>query len=84
MAPQDLADPALLADAWIPPLEAVAHLPRIELGQEEVDAVGHGRPASAGGVQARGTVVACHGGSLVAVGEVTDSLFRPKKVFTGE
>jgi tRNA pseudouridine55 synthase len=56
--------------------------PGLDPGQ--VVSVGHGRPAPAQGMWAQGPVVASHGESLVAIGEVNASDFLPKKVFTRE
>ncbi len=79
---RELDDAGRVARAWISPLEALAHLPRVELDGAEVGAVAHGRPVPAAG--ADGPAVASSGDRLVAVGEVTGSLFRPRKVFAGE
>jgi tRNA pseudouridine55 synthase len=84
VALDELTDPGRVAQAWIPPLTALAHLPRLELDPGQVVSVGHGRPAPAQGMWAQGPVVASHGESLVAIGEVNASDFLPKKVFTRE
>ena len=43
--------------------------------------VRHGRPVAVGGAWGEGPVIAAHEDALVAVGEVRDGRFRPKKVF---
>jgi tRNA pseudouridine55 synthase len=68
-------------DVWMTPLEALAHLPRVELSSAEVAAVRHGRPVPAVGGGPTGPAAATFGDRLVAVGEVTGTLFRPRKVF---
>jgi tRNA pseudouridine55 synthase len=82
IAVSGLDDAGRLAGAWISPLEALAHLPRIELSGAGLAAVGHGRPVPA--EEPDGPAVASSGDRLIAVGEVTESLFRPRKVFAGE
>jgi tRNA pseudouridine55 synthase len=78
---EGLQDPDRFSRAWIDPLYAVGHLPRLEVGAAEVTELQHGRSVSADGSWDRGPVIAAHGEVLVAVGEVRDERFRPRKVF---
>jgi tRNA pseudouridine55 synthase len=78
---EGLQNPDCLSEAWIDPLDAVAHLPRIEVGAAEVAELQHGRPVMADGDWERGPVIAAHREVLVAVGEVRDARFCPRKVF---
>jgi len=77
----DLADELAVADAWIEPADAVAHLARIETDAESVQALLHGRAIVAGSDAPEGVTAATHGGRLVAVGNVVAGAFRPRKVF---
>ncbi len=69
------------ADAWVRPISALAHLPRMELTPDQAAIVSNGQrvPTSA----ADGDSVACAlpGGEIVAVGEIRHGMLRPKKVF---
>ncbi len=78
-----LEDPAAVGEAWIPPLEALGHLPRVSLQPEDAALLRHGRavPAPEAGLP-RGTPLALEaGGALVAVGSLEGGEIRPKKVF---
>lgn len=78
-----LDDREAVAAALISPLEALAHLPKIDLDDDEVERVGHGQALSAGD-RAIGSdvVVLADGGLLVAVAERDGASLRPRKVFT--
>lgn len=78
-----LDDRGAVAAALISPLEALAHLPKIDLDDDEVEKVGHGQALSAGD-RAIGSdvVVLAAGGRLVAVAERDGASLRPRKVFT--
>jgi tRNA pseudouridine55 synthase len=78
---EGLQDPDGVSGSWIDPLDAVSHLPRLEVGAAEVTEIQHGRPVMADGTWERGPVIAAHRGVLVAVGEVSDARFCPRKVF---
>jgi tRNA pseudouridine55 synthase len=77
-----LGEPEAVAAAWIPPAEALAQLPRVEVAEEAAAAIAHGKavPAPAGGGE--GAVVAVTaGGELLAVAEARGGLLHPRKVF---
>ena len=75
----DLADPARVAEAWLTPVQALAHLPRLELDEQGSRDLAHGR-AVATTLPEGGPAIACLADTLVAVGSVRDGRFRPKKV----
>ncbi|HEX8692117.1 MAG TPA: tRNA pseudouridine(55) synthase TruB [Longimicrobium sp.] len=78
-----LADAERVRAALIPPLEAVAHLPRITIDELAAEDVRHGRAVRAGEADAaEGTVaLASPAGELLAVGEAAGGVVRPRKVF---
>jgi tRNA pseudouridine55 synthase len=79
---RDLA-PGSLAEAWIEPAEALVHLPRVEVGEEDVArlATGQGMTAPEALAEAAGPVAVVHGNELVAVATVAGGRLRPRKVF---
>jgi len=81
MAPDDLTDEARVAEAWIDPLRALGHLPRVDVDGAAAADLGHGRAVPVEGIADGGPAAAAHAGTLVAVGEVRDATFRPRKVF---
>jgi len=78
----DLADPALVMDAAVEPLAALAHLPALEVDGAAAARLAHGQavelPTAAPGT---GVVAVAHEGALVAVGEAAEGVIRPRKVF---
>lgn len=80
VAPDALADAEALARALIPPLAALGHLPRLEVDDEGAADLVHGRRVAAAGLADAPTALAALGPTLVAVGEVRDGLFLPRKV----
>jgi tRNA pseudouridine55 synthase len=77
-----LDDPDAVREAWLTPAAALTHLPRVEVGGEELAALTYGRAIPAGERAPEGAPVAitCQG-QLVAIGEVEHELLRPRKVF---
>jgi len=75
-----LSDPSRVAGAAVPPLEALAHLPTLEVDSASAGRLAHGQvvelPEPAAGV-----VAVAHEGALIAVGEADEGVIRPKKVF---
>jgi tRNA pseudouridine55 synthase len=66
-----------------PPLDAVAHLPRIEVDASQARAIGFGQRPEVGTdhLEGRGPVTAIdHSGNLVAVGQVVEGRFEPQVV----
>lgn len=81
LTPDDLDDHARVAAAWIDPLRALGHLPRVDVDGAAVAHLGHGRAIPVEGIADGGPATAAHEGTLVAVGEVRDATFRPRRVF---
>lgn len=75
-----LGDSPAVAAALLPPLAALAHLPRFEVGAAAADDLAHGRGVGAPGEPAASVVVATHRSRIVAVGEIGEGWFRPRKV----
>ncbi len=76
-----LTDQRSVAAAWLSPLEALAHLPAVRVDAEAVRALELGQRIPVQGQSAAPSVVAESSGALVAIGEVVDATFRPRKVF---
>lgn len=79
-----LDDPARLAPAWVSPLEALGHLPRVELTADEMQSVLAGRivPAPEEPALVPGDPVALSSeGRLLAVAQAKEGALQPRKVF---
>ena len=78
-------DPVAVEDALVSPLEALAHLPRVEVSEDERAILAEGRriPLPAGSLEGSETPIAVHdaGGQLVAIGETRGDQIQPRKVF---
>jgi tRNA pseudouridine55 synthase len=68
------------ARALVPPLEALAHLPRVDVDDAAAQRIRHGGAVSVADAPT-GTLAVAHGGELVAVAEADGELVQPKKVF---
>lgn len=79
---EDLEDPTEAEAALIRPLDALGHLPVVELGADEVARVGHGQALQAEGRAPTGRVVLAADSRLLAVAESDGATLRPRKVFT--
>jgi tRNA pseudouridine55 synthase len=86
----ELDDVDRVAAAFIPALDALRHLPRVELDAGQVAEIRHGRAIRTddGGVTAGSaeagtpqTVVLGRAGALIAIGERRGTDIRPRKVF---
>ena len=77
-----LDDAAAVARAWRHPLDALSHLPRVEVDAADAAELAHGRslPAPEGLGEGAPCVVA-HAGRLLAMARVADGRLRPRKVF---
>ena len=83
LTPDALSDSGAVANALIAPLEALGHLPRVQLEEGEAERIGHGRTLPAGGrVGGTGPVVLAEDDRLVAIAELDGRNLRPRKVFT--
>jgi len=77
-----LDDPEAVRGAWLTPLEAVAHLPRVSVGAREAAALSHGVRVPAPEGAPRGVPLAlAHNGRLLAVGRVEGDMIQAGKVF---
>jgi tRNA pseudouridine55 synthase len=78
LAPEQLGDAGVVAGALVEPLDALRHLPVLELDAREVAEVRHGRsfPARA----AAGLLALAADGRLVAIGHSDGARVRPRKV----
>ena len=77
---------ARVAACWISPLEALAHLPRVEVDADGARALGHrqGRATPVRWPRAGRVGGGLHGGTLLAVARCARGRFRPRKVFPRE
>lgn len=75
----DVAD--AVAAARIAPLEALAHLPRVEVDEADAARLAHGQRLEVGDEAPAGLVAVSHIGALLAVGEVVGGRLAPRKVF---
>lgn len=77
-----LDDPEAVRGAWLTPLEAVAHLPRIDLDAREARALRHGARVPAPATAPRGAILAlARDGRLLAIGRVENDMIQAGKVF---
>jgi tRNA pseudouridine55 synthase len=78
-----LDDAAAVAGRWIAPLDALAHLPRIDLDDAGAAAIlqGRGVRLPEARVHPAGPVRIAADGRLLAIGEVLEDALRPRKVF---
>lgn len=81
--PEGLAGPGVLEAAWISPLEAVAHLPRVEVDEAEARRLTSGQslPVAPDAAPEFGPTAVVAGGELLAVAEPERGQLRPRKVF---
>jgi tRNA pseudouridine55 synthase len=74
-----LDDAVRVRAALIPPLDALAGMPRLPLDDDQLRYVRHGRALVL--AHAPGTVALVAYGELVAIAEADGELIRPRKVF---
>jgi tRNA pseudouridine55 synthase len=81
-----LGDAERVAAAMLSPLDAVAHLPRVAVDEEGIAALRHGRALLADVELPEGTplALASADGALLAIGERTGDVLRPRKVFVAQ
>jgi tRNA pseudouridine55 synthase len=80
LAYESLPDAEAVAAAALSPLEALEHLPTLEVDAAAVERIMHGASVAVAGEAAFGTVVLAHAGSLIAIGEREDDVVHPRKV----
>ena len=66
------------------PLDAMAHLHTVHIGDEDLARVMHGMSIAAPAGTGEGQVAIASGDALVAIGQVDGDALLPKKVFVGE
>lgn len=79
--PDRLEDPEAVRSALMTPLASLAHLPALELSEEDRTRIGHGQRLTAGNAPA-GLLALVQDGELLAIAESVDGVIRPRKVFT--
>lgn len=84
LKPEQLASPDLVVEHLVAPLDAVGHLGRFFATPSDRDALRNGVSVALteGAPDASHFVAASEVGELLAIGEVRDGVFRPRKVFT--
>lgn len=78
-----LGDPAAVRAAWLSPLEALRHLPRLDVDAAAAARLRNGRwiPWREDGLPRRTPLAVAHRDALVAIAEIEDERLRPRKVF---
>lgn len=79
IALDQLADAEAVELAWIGPLDALAGMPRIEIGADDAGALAQGRAVEINGMP--GTAAVSNDGRLVAIVDSDGRWIRPRKVF---
>ena len=78
----ELDDPEIVRRGWIAPADALGHLAHLEVSPAQAREIGHGGPVAAPeSMTGDATVAITLDGDLIAVGEVTGGMLRPRKVF---
>jgi len=80
---QALDDEDAVRRVWVSPLEAVAHLPRVDLGIQEARNLqsGQGVLCPPKLAESEGPLAVAHDGVLLAIARMEGRLLRPRKVF---
>jgi len=81
LAYESLPNAEEVAAAALSPLEALGHLPTLDVDDDAVARIMHGGSVTVLGNATSGTVVLSHAGSLIAIGEREDDVVHPRKVF---
>ncbi len=76
-----LTDAAAVERAWIPPLEAIAHLPLLRVEPDQATKLLHGAGVMAATSSPEGRVAVVCEDRLVAIAEHHGGLIKPRKVF---
>lgn len=78
-----LGDAAAVRAAWVEPLEALSHLPRLDVDDAIALALRHGRAVwrPNTGLPEDAPVAVAYHDELLAVGRIEDGRLRPRKVF---
>ena len=79
-----LEDEAAVRAAWLSPLDAMAHLASVQIGDEDLARVLHGMSIAAPADVVEGQVAIASGDRLIAIANVHEGTLLPKKVFVGD
>ncbi len=78
-----LQDAEAIARRAVEPLAAISHLPTVEVDQETAGRLSLGQAVRLRQeLAAKSPLAVAHAGGLVAIGEATDGVLRPRKVFS--
>lgn len=81
---EEMADPAAVAGALMPPAAAVSHLPRVELDEDATRKIANGGAIGVPEMEQVGeglVALVSSAGDLLALGQKQGGAIRPKKVF---
>ena len=76
-----LVDEDAVRAAWLSPLQAVAHLPTVRVGEDDMTRIMHGMSVAAPDDADSGQVAIASGDRLVAIGHIDGGSIQPRKVF---
>lgn len=76
-----LGDPVAVAAAALDPLDAIAHLPLVDVDAEQAGKLTHGVSVPYADGSLHGPIAVAHNGSLLAIGESSGGALHPRKVF---
>jgi tRNA pseudouridine55 synthase len=83
VTPDRLDDFDAVRQVWVSPARALAHLPAIDIDDDETTALVQGRSIAVPPETSAGTTAALGHGELVAIGDVQAGSLRPRKVLVG-
>jgi tRNA pseudouridine55 synthase len=78
---EELEDRDEIQRVAVGPLDAVRHLPALEIDDDDARRLVHGQRIRLSDDGAVGPVAVSHGGTLLAIAEVDDGVLKPRKVF---
>ena len=78
--PEALIDPGEVRNAWMTPLEAMAHLPLVRVNDDDLARITHGMAIAAPAELGGGQVAVAAGDRLIAIAQVEGATLLPKKV----
>lgn len=81
LAYEDLGHSGRVAAAALAPLEALGHLPTLDVDDAALARIMHGGSVAVAGASTSGPVLLAHAGTLVAIGEREADVVHPRKVF---
>lgn len=83
LSPTELGDPRAIERAWVPPLDAVSHLPRVSVTESDAARIQSGQaiPCPPALLEEQGPLAVVLEGTLLAIAARQDDRIRPRKVF---